>query len=84
MTDWNGEYHSAIGITFHYRHFPLMSIAGEVPSGIKATSNGKTSLVHYRTLSFFAFRLKKKRKFAFFRDFKYKITIEPVRFTSIL
>jgi hypothetical protein len=48
------------------------------------TSNGKTSLVHYRTLSFFAFRLKKKRKFAFFRDFKNKITIEPVPFASIL
>ncbi len=29
-------------------------------------SNGKTSLVHYRTHSFFAFRLKKKWKFAFF------------------
>jgi hypothetical protein len=48
------------------------------------SSNGKTSLVHYRTLSFFAFRFKKKRKFAFFRGFKYKITIEPVRFASIL
>jgi hypothetical protein len=47
-------------------------------------SNGKTSLVHYRTLSFFAFRLKKKRKFAFFRDLKYKITSEPVRLASIL
>ena len=47
-------------------------------------SNGKTSLVHYRTLSFFVFRFKKKRKFAFFRDFKNKITIEPVRFASIL
>ncbi len=47
-------------------------------------SNGKTSIVRYRTLSFFAFRLKKKRMFAFFRDFKYKISIEPVRFASIL
>ncbi len=46
-------------------------------------SNGKTSLVHYRTLSFFAFRFKKKRKFAFFHGFKYKITIEPVCFASI-
>jgi hypothetical protein len=33
------------------------------------TSNGKTSLVQYRTLSFFAFRFKKKRKFAFFSWF---------------
>ncbi len=48
------------------------------------TSNGKTSLVQYRTLSFFAFRFLKKRKFAFFHDFKYKITSEPVRFASIL
>ncbi len=48
------------------------------------TSNGKTSLVHYRTLSFFAFRFKKKRKFAFFPHFKCKISIEPVRFASIL
>ncbi len=30
------------------------------------TSNGKTSLVHYRTLSFFAFRFKKKTKARFF------------------
>ncbi len=28
-------------------------------------SNGKTSIVYYRTRSFFAFRFKKKRKFAF-------------------
>ncbi len=47
-------------------------------------SNGKTSLVHYRTLSFFTFRFLKKRKFAFFRHFKYKITSKPVRFASIL
>ncbi len=47
-------------------------------------SNGKTSLVHYRTLSFFAFRFLKKRKFAFFPHFKHKISIEPVRFASIL
>ena len=47
-------------------------------------SNGKTSIVRYRTLSFFAFRLKKKECSLFFRDFKYKISIEPVRFTSIL
>jgi hypothetical protein len=47
-------------------------------------SNGKTSLVQYRTLSFFAFRFKKKRKFAFFHGFKYKITFQPVRFASIL
>ncbi len=46
-------------------------------------SNGKTSIVYYQTLSFFALRLKKKRKFAFFRFFKYKITIKPVRFASI-
>jgi hypothetical protein len=48
------------------------------------SSNGKTSLVHYRTLSFFAFCLKKKRKFTFFRDFMNKINIEPVPFASIL
>jgi hypothetical protein len=47
-------------------------------------SNGKTSIVRYRTLSFFAFRFFKKRMFAFFRDFKCKISIEPVRFASIL
>jgi hypothetical protein len=47
-------------------------------------SNGKTSTVHYRTLWFFAIRFKKKTKVCFFRDFKYKITIEPVRFASIL
>jgi hypothetical protein len=47
-------------------------------------SNGKTSIVRYRTLSFFAFRFLKKRMFAFFRDFKCKISIEPVRFASIL
>jgi hypothetical protein len=44
---------------------------------------GKTSIVYYRTLSFFTLRLKKKRKFAFFLFLKYKITIEPVCFTSI-
>jgi hypothetical protein len=48
------------------------------------TSNGKTSIVRYRTLSFFAFRFFKKRMFAFFRDFKCKISIEPVPFASIL
>jgi hypothetical protein len=48
------------------------------------TSNGKTSIVRYRTLSFFAFRFLKKRMFAFFRDFKCKISIQPVRFASIL
>jgi hypothetical protein len=51
---------------------------------VSRTSNGKTSIVHYRTLSFFAIRLKKKTKVCFFRDFKYKITIKPVRFASIL
>jgi hypothetical protein len=51
---------------------------------ISVTRNGKTSIVYYRTLSFFALRLKKKRKFAFFHFFKNKITIEPVRFASIL
>jgi hypothetical protein len=50
---------------------------------VAGTSNGKTSLVHYRTLSFFAFRLK-KTIVRFFRDFKYKITSQPVRFASIL
>ena len=30
------------------------------------TSNGKTSIVHYRTLSFFAFRFKKKTNVRFF------------------
>ncbi len=35
-------------------------------AGVVETSNGKTSLVHYGTLSFFAFRFLKKRKFAFF------------------
>jgi hypothetical protein len=34
------------------------------------TSNGKTSLVHYRTLSFFVFRLKKKMKVRFFSWFQ--------------
>jgi hypothetical protein len=52
------------------------------PNGIIRGSNGKTLIVHYRTLSFFAFRFFRKRKFAFFRDFKYKIPIEPVRFAS--
>ncbi len=47
------------------------------------TSNGKTLIVCYRTLSFFALRLKKKLKFVFFRFFKYKITIEPVRFAPL-
>jgi hypothetical protein len=46
-------------------------------------SNGKTSLVQYRTLSFFAFRFKKNES-SFFYGFKYKITFEPVRFASIL
>ncbi len=47
-------------------------------------SNGKTSIVCYWTLSFFAFRFLKKRMFTFFRDFKCKISIEPVRFALIL
>ncbi len=48
------------------------------------SSNGKTLIVYKRTLSFFAFRNLKKRKFAFFHDFKFKIIIEPVRLASIL
>ncbi len=35
-------------------------------STIGRCSNGKTSIVCYRTLSFFSLRLKKKRKFVFF------------------
>jgi hypothetical protein len=61
-----------------------IDLAPHPKSATAVCSNGKTSLVHYRTLSFFAFRFKKKRKFAFFPDFKYKISIEPVRFASIL
>jgi hypothetical protein len=41
-----------------------------IPISNRRTSNGKTSIVHYRTLSFFAFRFKKKRKFAFFLSFQ--------------
>jgi hypothetical protein len=48
------------------------------------SSTRKTSIVQYRTLSFFAFRLKKKTKIRFFCLFKHKITFEPVRFDSIL
>ncbi len=47
-------------------------------------SNGKTSIVYYQTLSFFAFRNFKKTKVRFFCVFKFKIIIEPVRFASIL
>ncbi len=46
-------------------------------------SNGKTSMVYYWTLSFFAFHNLKKQKFAYFRVFKFKIIIEPVLFASI-
>jgi hypothetical protein len=56
----------------------------ELPAACGPSSNGKTSKVYYRTLSFFAFRLKKKRKFAFLLLSQIKITIEPVRFASIL
>ncbi len=37
---------------------------------LKGTSNGKTSIVRFRTRSFFAFRFKKKRMFAFFSWFQ--------------
>jgi hypothetical protein len=46
--------------------------------------NGKTSIVDYQILSFFCFRFIKKRMLVFFCFLKTKITIEPVRFTSIL
>jgi hypothetical protein len=51
----------------------MIAWSGNAMMGKNKGSNGKTSIIHYRTLSFFAIRFKKKRKFAFFRDFKYKI-----------
>ncbi len=60
----------------------MMTMIGDEndDNAVSMSSNGKTSIVYYRTLSFFAFRNLKKRKFAFFRVFKFKIIIEPVRF----
>ena len=59
-------------------------IPAEVQKECVYTRNGKTLIVHYRTLSFFAFWFKKETKIRFFCLFKHKITIESVRFASIL
>ncbi len=70
-------------LIFLYRNCQISELTVASGTCNISSSNGKTSIVYYRTLSFFAFRFKKKRKFAFFRFFKYKITVEPVRFASI-
>jgi hypothetical protein len=49
---------------------------------VSTSRNGKTSIVYYQTHSFFGF-FNKKQRFIFFA-FKFKITFEPVPFTSIL
>ncbi len=56
--------HCSVQAPFFMHHHAAAQLHYSIGCTIGA-SNGKTSIVYYRTLSFFAFRFKKKRKFPF-------------------